>query len=272
MLENLLKFGKKFGKKVLTRFLIYFILIESTFAVYSIRKSINSGRNYFLDGNKAAFVILSHSLPYFLKYHFGQSENEAIKKAFENKRTLACLEDLIKKEKSEIYTEIPFFTFLNYENNMPFLTFYPVEKTVNKTNSQYLLKIKNSPEKVKEFVKKNEKHFKIILGENIYKNFLENFEKNPKLEANKIVELYIAYSDSYGEFNLDNLIEFFSENWLNFKGKLVGITHIHFCGPPSDLDKKESSKYRSIIINPCKKHYLISILEKGKLEEFYIKK
>lgn len=264
--------------------------IGAALATHSIYKGIKQARppsEIFFEHINHIYEYKHSPISLFLLLHyegkhgkdFKENKNqvsfEELQRAFLNPITLKRLEELIKKDEANTFTEIPLYVTLDYDkDNMPLLNFYE-RSTANERNARLLLKHKDNPNFVMDFVKSNEKHYKKLtkIPDTLYNKIIsfmddayafskktllpQDVEKIRENLGRELVNFYLLQSDNHVIEDGDTLKDFYWRNFLCMKGKLgtkgkfVGLGHIHLPsveGPkPSDADLESSQKLRQLV-------------------------
>ncbi|MEM4245496.1 MAG: hypothetical protein QXR60_04820, partial [Candidatus Nanoarchaeia archaeon] len=260
--------------------------IEAGIASYSIYKGHKQERpsgevffefNKHIYDNLHSFISLPITLYYETVHEYAYKNNvdqvsfDELKSAFQHPSTISRLEELIVKDRENVFTEIPLHITLDYDKaGKPFLIFYE-RKTFNERNARMLLKNRDNPSFVMDFVKSNTAHYKKItnIPDKLYDKLISMFKdadsminQNNNLKREKaqflrknigrtIVDLYLDCTDTRIVEDATSLKDFYWKNFLKFKGKYVGLGHIHLLSidshMPSPEDIKASERLRQLI-------------------------
>ncbi|MFH1332519.1 MAG: hypothetical protein ABIH63_04535 [archaeon] len=297
--------------------------LEAAVASYSLHKAVRQERPFvdiFLGYNKYYFDNIESfmSVPlalYCEKSHlrsFRENKNslsfEELVATVNHPQTLKALEDLIVKDRADVFTEIPFQIWLERDKDKkPFLIFYDRSDTLNSRNAKLLVKYRDNPSFVLDFVKSNEKYYKMVTkipDELFNKNIklLEDISKlerdevdNKELESlrkrmvgrdSKIIKrniasimayLYLWNTDDVSIDDTKALKDFYWNNFLKFRGVYIGEGHIHQIGldgpEPSPNDLEASKHLRQIIFAETPSGMRVYDVSKGQIRsaDFEIK-
>jgi len=212
----------------------------------------------------------------------GRLSFEELVAAVNHPKTLEALEDMLVKDRADVFTEIPFQIWLDRDNDKkPFLTFYDRPDTLNGRNAKLLVEYRDNPSFVMDFVKRNEKHYKVVtkIPDELFNKNIKLLEDIGKLERDEVdseeleslrkrmigrdlkvvkrniasimADLYLWNTDDVSVDDTKALKDFYWSNFLKFRGVYVGEGHIHQIGldgpdpSPNDLD---ASKYLRQVI------------------------
>lgn len=273
-------------------------IIELGIASYSIYGSIRQGRNPFeiyseihqtIYQDYDSILSKKHMLDFENKYkrEFREGKNQVssdeLVEALKHPRTVSGLEELLRKDKANLFTEIPFHIMFDYdENKKPFLNLYEISNTLNEKNAIKLMKHQDNPKFISDFLTRNKDHYISVTGINeiLYQksiNLLKGITKNKKTKeeldrikkntAISLVDLYVTSSDYTCIDDEKTLKDFYWHNSKKFTGKFVGQGHFHLQSidspEPSQKDIEASKRVRQVVFAETARDIIVYDLVKG---------